>query len=95
MTDTAAATGGSNSGGNAADDAPKGKRSVTSAVAAWSAPQDGSDPIASFGNRADATAFAAAYGGDIEAIGTAFAVKGADVKRARDDAAKYREGKLT
>lgn len=57
-------------------------------TAYYNAPDRDADLVASFSNRPDAEAYAAEYGGEVVAIGTAFAVGiGADHLRAKDDAA--------
>lgn len=69
------------------DDAPNAKpakkSSIATVAAHWN--DDTRHPIASFHSQADASAFAAAYGGDVEASGVAFTVTGADKDRALDD----------
>lgn len=55
-------------------------------TAAWNAPQNDADLVASFNSLSEAQAYADEYGGEVEPIGVAFAVgRGADHKRAQAD----------
>lgn len=60
-------------------------------TAYYNAPGDVRDLVANFGTLIEARAYAEAYGGEVEAAGTAFFVRDADHKQAQDDARKERE----